>query len=400
MAQYFRIGDLRYYIMSSNSVAVNDCNTSATVVNIPATVTHNGTTYNVTSIENMAFEYCSGLTSITIPNSVTSIGDRAFYGCSSLTSASIGDAYAELGSEVNFGRDVFGCIWWLNLCTNLTTVNINKNIVGSRPFAGTDITNVTIGNSVTEIKDSLFYDCNSLASITIPNSVMWVGSAAFSGCSGLTSATIGSNVISIGSKAFNACAALSTVSSLATNPPMLNSGAFDGCYSLSSLTVPCGSLAAYSTGAWNYYFANRISEDGSVNVDIEAEIAEGETYTDYGFNESEAGVYTRTIESETACDSIITLILTVTDAPSSLLGATADAVELTVYPNPARGYATLELGEAIEETQVLLFDIRGRRVREYPLARGAKSLQIDLTGLPSGVYTLRVGSSTRKLTVE
>lgn len=182
MAQYFRIGDLRYYIMSSNSVAVNDCNTSATVVNIPATVTHNGTTYNVTSIENMAFEYCSGLTSITIPNSVTSIGDRAFYGCSSLTSASIGDAYAELGSEVNFGRDVFGCIWWLNLCTNLTTVNINKNIVGSRPFAGTDITNVTIGNSVTEIKDSLFYDCNSLASITIPNSVMWVGSAAFSGC--------------------------------------------------------------------------------------------------------------------------------------------------------------------------------------------------------------------------
>ena len=36
---------------------------------------------SVTSIGNYAFEYCSGLTSITIPNSVTSIGWNAFSGC-------------------------------------------------------------------------------------------------------------------------------------------------------------------------------------------------------------------------------------------------------------------------------------------------------------------------------
>ena len=58
-------------------------------VTIPEKVTYNGKTYSVTSIGDYAFWYCSGLTSITIPNSVTSIGDYAFYYCSGLTSVTI-----------------------------------------------------------------------------------------------------------------------------------------------------------------------------------------------------------------------------------------------------------------------------------------------------------------------
>ena len=48
---------------------------------IPSSVTYSDNTYAVTSIGDHAFSDCSGLTSITIPNSVTSIGNSAFSGC-------------------------------------------------------------------------------------------------------------------------------------------------------------------------------------------------------------------------------------------------------------------------------------------------------------------------------
>ena len=97
---------------------------------IPEEVTYMNRTRKVTSIGNYAFYDCSGLTSVTIPNSVTSIGNYAFRGCSGLTS-------------------------------------------------------VTIPNSVTSIGDYAFRECSRLTSVTIPNSVTSIGNYAFRGCSGL-----------------------------------------------------------------------------------------------------------------------------------------------------------------------------------------------------------------------
>lgn len=68
------------------------------IVEIPATVTHEGETYTVTKIGDNAFYGCSGLTSITIPNSVTSIGNNVFSDCSSLESISIGSGMKSIGS--------------------------------------------------------------------------------------------------------------------------------------------------------------------------------------------------------------------------------------------------------------------------------------------------------------
>lgn len=69
----------------------------------------------------------------------------------------------------------------------------------------TNITSVTIPNTVTEIGGRAFYFCSSLSSITIPNSVVSIGSGAFQGCSGLTTITIPNSVVSIGSGAFYNC---------------------------------------------------------------------------------------------------------------------------------------------------------------------------------------------------
>ena len=79
----FWVDSLQYEVTSTNpaKVEVYDANSSITTAIIPAIVTYQGITYDVTSIGERAFWDCSSLTSITIPNSVTSIGNFAFYGC-------------------------------------------------------------------------------------------------------------------------------------------------------------------------------------------------------------------------------------------------------------------------------------------------------------------------------
>ena len=79
-----------YYDISETTATVTygDNEYSGDIV-IPESITYNGSKYSVTSIGNWAFSFCSGLTSVTIPNSVTIIGRYAFDGCISLTSVTI-----------------------------------------------------------------------------------------------------------------------------------------------------------------------------------------------------------------------------------------------------------------------------------------------------------------------
>ena len=98
-AQDFEVNGIYYRIISTSkktaSVTYKGSSFSSEYtgsVVIPESVTYNGTTYSITSIGERAFYWCSGLTSITIPNSVTSIGTSAFNRCSRLTSVTIGNS--------------------------------------------------------------------------------------------------------------------------------------------------------------------------------------------------------------------------------------------------------------------------------------------------------------------
>ena len=160
---------------------------------------------SVTSIGNHAFEDCSSLTSVTIGESVTSIGWDAFYKCSSLTSVTIPNSVTSIGSSAFYG------------CSSLTSVTINSDAIVSKDYSyddnisdifGSQVTEYIIGNDVKKIGGSAFYGCSSLTAVTIPNSVTSIGSSAFSGCSSLTSLTIPNSVTSIGNDAFYKCSSL------------------------------------------------------------------------------------------------------------------------------------------------------------------------------------------------
>ena len=178
---------------------------------IPESVTHNGKTYNVTSIGESAFSGCSGLASVTIGNSVTSIGDYAFVLCSGLTSVTIGNSVTEIGYAT------------FRSCSGLTSV--------------------TIPNSVTSIEGGTFSGCTILTSVTIPNSVTSIGGYAFSFCSGLTSVTIPNSVTSIDYNAFYNCTSLTDII-ISSGMTYIGNQAFSGCTALTSVTLESDAIVS------------------------------------------------------------------------------------------------------------------------------------------------------------
>ena len=173
---------------------------------------------SVTSIGAAAFSDCTGLTSITIPNSVTEVQCWAFLRCTGLTSVSIGNSVTEIDVRTFEG------------CTSLTSATIGTSVtkIGSSAFAGcTSLTSIIIPNTIIEISDKAFMDCTGLPSITIPNSVTKIGWCAFKGCTGLTSVTIGDSVTEICSDAFNGCTGLTSIT-IGNSVPEIGGGVFDG----------------------------------------------------------------------------------------------------------------------------------------------------------------------------
>ena len=209
-------------------------------ITIPETVTYSGTTYSVTSIGDCAFYGCSGLTSVTIPNSVTTIGEAAFSGCSGLTSVTIPNSVTSIGE------------WAFDGCRGLTSVTIPGSVtsVGGSAFYGcSGLTSVTIPNSVTTIGEATFSGCSGLTSVAIPNSVTSIGTAAFYGCRGLTSVTIPGSVTSIGGSAFYGCSGLTSVA-IPNSVTSIGNYAFSGCSGLTSVTIP-GSVTSIGYEAFS-----------------------------------------------------------------------------------------------------------------------------------------------------
>ena len=308
----FKYGDLYYNIIGDNVIEVaaqyyrwEDGTNYAglTSVSIPETVIFNENVYYVTRIGRGAFEGCTGLTSITIPNSVASIEETAFSGCTGLTSITIPNSVAGIGMGA------------FSSCTGLTSITIPNSVtnIGGYAFDNcTGLTSITIGRSVTNIEGYAFYGCNSLTSvvwnaqscndyyyalpyltkmyspffydirsqitsftfgesvetipahlchrlskltsITIPNNVTDIGVGAFSECENLYTIVIGNSVMNIGDSAFYNCTNLYSFT-LPNGVKSIGEYAFANCYNATSITAKAAEPAeAFETafrGIWN-----------------------------------------------------------------------------------------------------------------------------------------------------
>ena len=250
-------GDFEYGVLGDGTVEITNYNGSAKVVDIPEMIDGK----SVTRIGDSAFEWCSNIESIAIPESVTSIGRRAFGDCTSLTNITIPNSVIEIGWHAfydcaslksitipNSVISIGGCAF--NNCTSLTSVTIPDSVtsIDYSAFVGcTSLTaiNVATGNKsyvsvngvlynknkatlmcypagkkdktykiiddVTRIEDDAFVGCASLTSITIPDSVTSIRSSAFSDCTSLTSITIPDSVTDIDNYVFLGCTSLTAI---------------------------------------------------------------------------------------------------------------------------------------------------------------------------------------------
>ena len=204
-------------------------------------------------IGNYSFGYCDSLRKITIPSSVTSIAQNAFINHSDeLVVYCFNDSTATNFVQQNnmnhahFKYRVIGDGIAEIVCyyDNAKVVEIPETIdgnvvtaIGNSAFIYSDVTDVTIPDTVTKIDDLAFCQCASLKSVKMPQKLTYLGNHAFGYCSSLIEIEIPQGIRIIDSYAFCRCSSLKNVV-IPDEVEYIFEGAFTLCTSLESVTIP------------------------------------------------------------------------------------------------------------------------------------------------------------------
>lgn len=152
------------------------CIGPAPELSVPVNLRILGTVNNkpVTAIEESAFDRCTSIESVVIPDSVITIKYHAFYECNALENLTIGNNVTTIGDSAFFN------------CASVKDLYIPNKVttIESYAFSGmTRVQSVRIPDSVTYIGPGAFFWDYKLTSVYIPDSVTYVGENAFQNCS-------------------------------------------------------------------------------------------------------------------------------------------------------------------------------------------------------------------------
>ena len=199
---------------------------------------------NMTRVASHMFYGCTQLESVAIPEGVTTIGQYAFEKCRGITSVTVPRSLAYV--EMHAFSD----------CVNLAAVHITDveawcriafEGAGANPLYcgpalyldGTAITDLSIPDSIMEIKDHAFHGCSGLVSVTIHDGVVGIGTSAFESCGELRSVRLPNGMTSIGSALFRNCRALAEVT-IPKGVTSIEGYSFQRCGEIASVTIPRG----------------------------------------------------------------------------------------------------------------------------------------------------------------
>ena len=259
-AETVKINGLYYSLGTTTATLVKDQSSDLstykayTSVDVPASVTYNNYTYPVVTIGTSAFESCSNLQSVTLPNSITAIYTDAFYGCSKLEDINLPEGLTTINTRAfeycnldtiiipstvtSLGNKAFynnplKSITWLPSGSSISTGTGEDS-----PFynSNSKVTSFTFGPNVKTVPGYLCYKMSRLDTIVLPPSVSSLGQYAFFGCTNLKSINLPVTQKTLPVSFFEGCTSLESIELPATLTT-ISTDAFYGCSKLANVTL-------------------------------------------------------------------------------------------------------------------------------------------------------------------
>ena len=195
--------DFEYNISTENLIEITKYKGSATDLTIPSKIDG----YTVAGLGDGAFEGCTSLVSVKIPDTVEYINFNVFCGCSALKSIEVEANNSEYSSEngvlFNKNKDTIVAYPMGKEDTSYVVPDGVLEIGMSAFHSCSKLTNVKLPDGVEIIDDFAFAFCYGLESIIVPDSVRYLGDAAFLFCIKLESVTLGNGIAYIGNTVFD-----------------------------------------------------------------------------------------------------------------------------------------------------------------------------------------------------